>query len=102
TESADLRKQLKLAEAALDLNAYNKYPELTVSEIKSLVVEDKWLNVLETAIHGETDRISQGLTHRVKELAGRYESPMPSLTKEVAILEATVNQHLEKMGFRWS
>ena len=100
TEIADLRKKLKLAEAALDLNAYNKYPELTVSEIKTLVVEDKWLAVLETAIHGETDRISQGLTQRVKELAERYESPMPLLTEKVADLEAKVSQHLEKMGFR--
>ena len=101
TEIADLRKQLKLAEAALDLNAYNKYPELTVSEIKTLVVEDKWLTTLETAIHGETDRISQGLTQRVKELAERYESTMPKLTEEVADLEAKVSEHLEKMGFTW-
>ena len=100
-EIAELKKQLKLAEAALDLNAYHKYPDLSVSEIKVLVVEDKWLAALEAAIHGETDRISQGLTQRVKELTERYESPMPTLTAEVADLEAKVNQHLEKMGFRW-
>jgi len=102
TDITDLKKQFKLAEAALDLNAYNKYPELGVSEIKMLVVEDKWLNALEIAIHGETNRISQGLTQRVKELAERYESPMPTLTGEVAELEAKVNQHLNKMGFSWS
>ena len=102
SEIADLKKQLKLAEVALDLNAYNKYPELTVSEIKILVVEDKWLTSLETAIQSETDRISQGLTQRVKELAERYESPMPVLTKEVADLAAKVNQHLKKMGFSWN
>jgi type I restriction enzyme M protein len=93
------KKQLKLAEAALDLKTYNKYPELSVSEIKSLVVEDKWLSALENAIQGETDRISQGLTQRVKELAELYESPLPGLTEKVAELEANVHQHLEKMGF---
>ncbi len=37
-----------------------------------MVVEDKWLATLETAIQGEIDRISQALTGRVKELAERY------------------------------
>ena len=96
------KKQLKLAESALDLNTYNKYPELDIEEIKTLVVEDKWLTTLEIAIQGESDRISQGLTQRVKELTERYESPLPSLTDKVADMEAKVSQHLEKMGFRWN
>jgi type I restriction enzyme M protein len=36
---------------------------------------------------------------RVKELAERYETPMPQLTERVAELEAKVNRHLERMGF---
>jgi type I restriction enzyme M protein len=96
-----LKGQIKTAEQKLDKLAYDKYPELTIGEIKTLVVEDKWLAALETAIHGETDRISQGLTLRVKELAERYESPMPVLTEDAAELEAKVNQHLVKMGFSW-
>jgi len=65
--------------------------------MKTLVVDDKWLAALDTAIHGEMDRISQGLTQRVKELAERYETPMPQLTERVAELEAKVNRHLERM-----
>ena len=34
-----------------------------------------------------------------KELAERYETPMPQLTERVAELEAKVNKHLRKMGF---
>ena len=97
-----VKKELKLAEAELDLKAYMKYSELSASEIKSLVVEDKWMTTVERTIQGETDRISQGLTRRVKELTERYESPLPSLTENVTELEAKVNQHLEKMGFSWS
>lgn len=48
------------------------------------------------------DRISQALTQRVKELADRYETPMPQMASRVAELEAKVNQHLEKMGFVWN
>ncbi len=51
------------------------------------------------AIHGEMDRISQALTQRVKELAERYETPLPQMVDRVAELEAKVNRHLKRMGF---
>ncbi|MGH8121429.1 MAG: hypothetical protein ACREPT_01510, partial [Rudaea sp.] len=76
-------------------------PRLTEAEIKTLVVDDKWLATLDAAIHGEMDRVSQRLTQRVKELAERYETPLPQLTSHVIELEAKVNEHLEKMGFAW-
>jgi type I restriction enzyme M protein len=100
-DEADLKKTLKDAEAALNAKAYAKYPKLTEAEVKTLVVDDKWLAMLDTAIHGEMDRISQGLAHRVKELAERYEVPMPEQVRAVAELEAKVNRHLETMGFSW-
>ena len=100
-QESDLKKRHKGAEAALDAKAYAKYPKLAESEIKSLVVDDKWLTALDTDIHGEMDRVSQQLTQRVKELAERYETPLPQVTSRVADLEAKVNRHLEKMGFAW-
>jgi type I restriction enzyme M protein len=101
-EVADLKKALRTAEITLDDLAYAKYPTLTEVEIKTLVVEDKWLAAIAAAIHGEMDRISQALTQRVKELAERYETPLPQATRQVATLEQVVNAHLEKMGFSWS
>ncbi|WP_295387653.1 type I restriction-modification system subunit M [uncultured Thiodictyon sp.] len=98
-EEADLKKRLKDAESALDALAYKHYPKLTEAEIKTLVVDDKWLAALAAAIHGEMDRVSQQLTQRVKELAERYETPMPRLTERVSALEDKVNRHLERMGF---
>ena len=100
-EEADLKKCLKEAEATLDAQAYARYPKLTESEIKALVVDDKWLAALDAAIHGEMGRISQALTQRVKELAERYEAPLPQMVSRVAELEAKVNRHLERMGFSW-
>ena len=98
---AELKKQLRDAEADLDAKAYAKYPTLTEAEIKTLVVDDKWLAALAAAIHGEMDRISQALTQRVKELAERYETPLPQATSRVDELEQKVNRHLERMGFAW-
>ncbi len=98
-KEAKLKKQIKDAEAELDDAAYGKYPELTEDEVKSLVVDDKWLSRLDADVHGEMDRISQSLTQRVKELAERYESALPQLSVRVADLEEKVSGHLERMGF---
>jgi type I restriction enzyme M protein len=100
-QETDLKKRLKDAEADLDARAYSLYPKLTEAEIQTLVVDDKWLFALDGAIHGEMDRISKALTQRVKELAQRYETPLPEMVSRLAQLEIKVNCHLEKMGFSW-
>ncbi len=100
-QQAALKKQIKETEKTLDLLAYEKYPTLSPDEVKKLVVEDKWLATLDTAIQGEIDRISQALTGRVKELAERYQMPLPEMTERVAELEEKVDAHLERMGFVW-
>jgi type I restriction enzyme M protein len=101
-DETNLKKQLKEAEAALDAKAHDRYPTLSEAEVKTLVVDDKWMAALDAAIHGEMDRVSQQLTQRVKELAERYETPLPQMVSCVAELEAKVNQHLEGMGFSWA
>ena len=98
---ADLKKTFKTAEADLDAKAFGKYPELSEDEVKTLVVCDKWMATLRDAVNSETGRVSQALTTRVKELAERYEVPMPEQSRRVGELEATVAGHLEKMGFSW-
>jgi len=100
-QEAVLKKRLKDAEAQLDARAYAHYPKLSEDEIRALVVEDKWLAALDAAIHDEIDRVSQQLTQRVKELAERYEIPLPQIVGQVIELEARVNCHLERMGFSW-
>ena len=100
-EDANLKKRIKEAEAALDGQAYDQYPKLTEAEIKTLVVDDKWLASLDAAIQGEIDRVSQQLAQRVKDLAERYQLPLPQMLERVADLEDKVNGHLEKMGFAW-
>ena len=101
SEGARLKKRLNEAETALDGKAYTQYLKLSEIEIKTLVVDSKWLAALEAAMHNEMDRISQQLTQRVKELAERYDIPLPRMLKRVAELEITVSCHLEKMGFAW-
>ena len=101
SEETNLKQRLKKAEAELDAKAYAKYPTLSEAEVKTLVVEDKWLAALDARIHGEMDRVSQTLTTRVKELADCYDTPLPRLTARVADQEAKVIGHLQRMGFSW-
>lgn len=99
TKESNLKKEIKEAETELDTRAYAKYATLTEADVKILVVEDKWLATLETAIQGEMDRISQAIAKRIKELAERYETPLPRINDKVAELEGRVGKHLERMGF---
>ena len=93
-------KKIKQAEKELDEKLYAKYPTLTEAAIKTLVVDDKWMQTIENAIKGEIDHISQRLSNRIKELAERYATPLPQIDQEVKELEEKVNAHLKKMGFK--
>ena len=95
------KKEIKKAEKALDIKVIAKYKILTESEIKVLVVDDKWMATLEQAVKGEMDRISQRLTGRIRELAERYAAPLPILLTETVTLTGKVDAHLKKMGFIW-
>ncbi|MEX2381058.1 MAG: class I SAM-dependent DNA methyltransferase [Opitutales bacterium] len=100
-EETALRKTIREAEAELDRLAYEQYPRLSVDEIKTLVVDDKWLTTLTAAIQGELDRVSQTLTGRIRLLADRYAAPLPQIVDEVAALAAKVDAHLKKMEAAW-
>jgi len=92
---------IKTAKETMTVKVAAKYEQLTESEIKTLVVDDKWIAALENAVQGELDRVSQTLTGRIQELAQRYESTLPQILDEVYILSSTVNEHLKKMGASW-
>jgi type I restriction enzyme M protein len=94
--------QLKAAQTALAERVLAIYPRLSEDEIKALVVDDKWLATLATAVQSELDRVSQTLTGRIRELAERYATPLPQLVDEVEALAARVEAHLKQMGAVWN
>ncbi len=95
------KKAVKEAQEALDLAVLKRYGQLTLTEIKELVVTDKWQARLQAAIQAEIERVTQRLANRVKELEERYASTLPALTKNVAELETKVAGHLKAMGLEW-
>jgi type I restriction enzyme M protein len=100
-QEATASKKVKDATKALDAQVATQYSQLTVSDIKTLVVVNKWLAALEASVQSELDRVSQALTGRIKQLAERYATPIPQLAAEVETLAARVDEHLKKMGYVW-
>ena len=105
---ADLLKQQtkakakrKVAQEDLDKKIDAKYPTLTEAEIKTLVVDDKWMARISAAVESELDRVSQTLSGRIRQLAERYATPLPKLTEEAETLADRVNEHLKRMGSSW-
>lgn len=94
-----LNKLLKQKRSELTDAVVAKYAALTEDEIKTLVVERKWLACI---ING-CEALMQTVTHRiatdVTSLAERYESTLSDLAQDVAKYEDEVNNYLIEMGY---
>ena len=97
----DYTKIVKDLNIALDEAEKEKYAELTVDEVKELLVNHKWYYTIFDGISALYSTTSHNMANRISELANRYESTLPSLEKDVEDYEAKVKSHLERMGFSW-
>ncbi len=91
-------KAVKEAQLTLDKQVLARYATLTETEIKQLVIDDKWYATIQAAIIGEVQRLTQNLTERVKELEERYAQPLPTLMHNVQEFSLKVDKHLSNMG----
>lgn len=99
---AAAKKSVKEAQEALDLMVFKQYSKLSLDEVKSLIVDDKWLATLQHNIVAEIERVTQQMANRVKELEERYSAPLPTLTQSVDDLSDKVAGHLKAMGLEWT
>ena len=100
-QQTEAKAKRKAAQEDLDKKIDAKYPTLTEAEIKTLVVDDKWMTRVSAAVQGELDRVSRTLSGRIRQLAERYATPLPELTDEAETLAARVEDHLKMMGAVW-
>lgn len=97
-EEAEAKRAAKAAEARLTEAVLKKYPTLTMGEIQTLVVQDKWLADITAAIGAEVEARTETLTARVRVLTERYGQTLPQIMEDLAGLEARVAGHLAAMG----
>lgn len=100
-QEVKLKVVQKYLEKTLELQLKQKITKLSQEEIKSLLVEDKWLARLQTELMDSIDMISHRFSSRLQELAERYAEPLPQIEQEVTELSKKVEEHLNKMGFSW-
>jgi len=98
-QETEASKKIRDAQKALDAKVTAKYNVLNEDEVKTLVIEDKWMAALSAHVQDELNRISQSLTGRIKQLAERYATALPILIFETETLTEKVNIHLARMGF---
>jgi type I restriction enzyme M protein len=98
---ADAKARQKQAATVLTAKVVAQYRALSVEDVKTLVVEDKWLAHLKTGLEDEIHRVSRLLATRLTVLATRYASPIRDTMAEVADRWTRVSDHLERMGATW-
>ena len=97
----EFNKLVKDLELVLDEQCRAKYAELTIDEIKELLVNRKWYYSIFKGIEALYVTTSHEIAGRVSELAERYENTLPNLERDVDNYEVRVKEHLKKMGFVW-
>jgi type I restriction enzyme M protein len=100
-KAAEASKQVKEAQKKLDERVAAKYNQLSIDEIKAIVIDDKWFVTIAGQINALTQAVASQFANRIKELAERYALPLPQLNHDVDTLTNKVDTHLEKMGFAW-
>ncbi len=97
----EITSKINETQTTLNKKTITHYSKLTEEEIKALVIQDKWYSSLSADLQAETERVSQSLNNRIKNLINRYENPLPVLTKEAEEYGKRVDEHLKKMGLSW-
>lgn len=76
-----------------------KYPKLTESEIKDMVINDKWHTAIVGGAIDTAFSVSIEIEQQVLDLVDRYARRLSDIDESVRNLENRVNSHLAKMGF---
>jgi type I restriction enzyme M protein len=97
-EEASAGRLVKNAQATLDARILAKYGKLTESDIRALVISDKWFAALRSALAGEVQRLTEALAYRVQELEERYAATLSDTVEAVNACAIKVQARLKDMG----
>ncbi|GAA8610193.1 type I restriction-modification system subunit M [Helicobacter pylori] len=82
----------------LELKAFHQYKNLKLNEIKDLIIKDKWLNSLKTALENKIVKRTNLFTSALNEIISSYSNSLLELDKEVKESESKVLEHLKDLG----
>ena len=81
----------------LNQKVFDKFKTLDENEIKTLVVDGKWLSELKEQILSIVERAVQECITRISTLVARYDKTLDELTERANALSLRVKAHLEAM-----
>jgi type I restriction enzyme M protein len=99
-DEAVAKKSAKEAKTTLDLATLKKFGDLTLPEIKQLVLDDKWHKTIADRVAREANSLTLALVGRIQLLGERYVETVEALCAELTRLDAKVAGHLADMGIR--
>jgi type I restriction enzyme M protein len=99
-DEAVAKKAAKEAQAELDLATLKKYGDLTLPEIKQLVLDDKWHVTTADRVANVVNSLTLALVGRIQQLGERYAETVGALDDQLEQLEARVAGHLAEMGVK--
>ena len=91
-------KAVREAQAALDREVLARYGTLTVAEIRSVVIDEKWCASTWAGIADELQSLTEMLASGVRKLVQRYDTPLTEIEQEVRRFGNKVSAHLSRMG----
>lgn len=97
-EEAVAKKVAKEAQAVLDLATLKKYADLSESQIKQLVLDDKWHETVADRVTQVVISLTLALVSRIQELGERYAETVSSLDATLKMLGVKVAGRLAAMG----
>ena len=97
---AAAKKSAKEAQAALDQATLKKYGYLTEEDVRTLVLDDKWLATIKGRVGAEVEALTLALVTRNQQLGARYVETVAALDNELSSLDAKLAGHLAAMGVK--
>lgn len=97
----EVNKTIKDKTIVLDDKVVEKYPALTVEEIKYLLFDKKWMTKIKADIKNEIDIVVNSWASKVHTIASRYEKTLGEIEAETMKTRDEVNLALERMGYKW-
>ncbi|GAA7465220.1 type I restriction-modification system subunit M [Helicobacter pylori] len=94
-------KALKMKNKAyeeLELKAFHQYKNLELGEIKDLIIQDKWLKSLKTALENKIFKRTNAFASALDGIISNYSNSLLELDKEVKESESKVLEHLKDLG----
>lgn len=101
SDAFDAETDAKKASKELEEAVIARYKTLTEAEIKTLLIQTKWIGAVSASIETVLDSVRRTLSGRLQILASRYDDTLPTIAATAVAKSKAVETHLKKMGLSW-